>query len=36
MKSKLIVKNKNDLYFIDVSIFRKELIDAFIFNFYLY
>jgi hypothetical protein len=35
MKSRLIVKNKNGLYFIDLFIFRKELIDILISNFYL-
>jgi hypothetical protein len=36
MKDGLVVKNKNGLYFIDLSVFRKELIGIFIFNFHLY
>jgi hypothetical protein len=35
MKNRLIVKNKNGLYSIDLSILCKELIDTLISNFYL-
>jgi hypothetical protein len=35
MKSKLIIKNKNGLYSVDLSILRKKLIDILISNFHL-
>jgi hypothetical protein len=35
MESRLIVKSRNGLYFVDLSIFRKELIDILISNFHL-
>jgi hypothetical protein len=35
MESRLIVKNRNSLYSIDLFIFRKKLIDILISDFHL-